>query len=107
MARPARYREVVELLHRHTVASFLALLDETFSRGGWLEDCLAIRCPTLVIGGSEDAFPDVVLTTAVAQRIVGSKLHIVFGGQHFPNRTHRAEVQGAIARFLASIGIRS
>jgi hypothetical protein len=30
---------------------------------------------------------------------------VVQGGPHFPNRTHRAEVQAVIATFLATIGV--
>jgi hypothetical protein len=29
---------------------------------------------------------------------------VVQGGGHFPNRTHRTEVQAAVARFLDDIG---
>jgi pimeloyl-ACP methyl ester carboxylesterase len=101
-ARPERYGEIVALLERHTVASFLALLEETFSRPNWLADCAAIRCPTLVIGGSEDTFPDPAQTRAVAELIPGAQLHLVTGGPHFPNRTHRSEVQSVIGTFLQS-----
>lgn len=99
-ARPERFAEIVAHLDRHTVASFLALLDETFDRPDWLDSCAAIGCPTLVIGGSHDTFPDPEQTRAVAARIERSMLHIVEGGPHFPNRTHRAEVQAVIGRFL-------
>jgi hypothetical protein len=30
---------------------------------------------------------------------------VVAGGPHFPNRTHRAEVQGVIGEFLRDIGV--
>jgi hypothetical protein len=40
----------------------------------------------------------------VADTIPGARLHVVQGGGHFPNRTHRAEVQAAIARFLDALG---
>src|SRR5439155_25775190 len=56
-ARPERYRELVATLSRHSVASLLALLDETYSRGDWLEECARIRCPVEVIAGSLDHFP--------------------------------------------------
>ena len=103
-ARPERFAEIVEHLHRHSVASFLALLDETFDRPDWIDACAAIRCPTLVVGGSEDTFPDPEQTSAVAARIEHSTLHMVQGGPHFPNRTHRREVQTVIAQFLERIG---
>ncbi len=37
--------------------------------------------------------------------IPGAHLHIVPEGPHFPNRSHRAEVQGVIAAFFARIGL--
>ena len=99
-ARPERFAEIVEHLDRHSVASFLALLDETFDRPDWLDACAAIQCPTLVLGGSTDTFPDPEQTKAVAAHIEHSTLHLVEGGPHFPNRTHRREVQTVIAQFL-------
>ncbi len=104
-ARPERYAEIVELLHGHTVASFLALLDETYARPGWLDQCSRIECPTLVIGGSLDAFPDEAQSRRVADVIAGARLYMVEGGPHFPNRTHRAEVQGVVRAFLTDIGV--
>jgi pimeloyl-ACP methyl ester carboxylesterase len=101
-ARPERYREILDLLHRHTVQSFLALLDETFDRPDWIDQCARIAVPALVIGGSEDLFPDAAQTRAVAAVTPGSTLHLVEGGPHFPNRTHRVEVQQVIARFLVA-----
>jgi len=104
-ARPDRYAELVAGLRRHSTASLLALLDETYARVDWLADCARIRCPVLVIAGSEDHFPTVALSRAVADTIPGARLHVVQGGPHFPNRTHRAEVQGVIEAFLRDIGI--
>ena len=104
-ARPERYMELVAGLRRHTTASLLALLDETYGRTEWLADCAGIRCPVLVIAGSEDHFPTVAMSRRVAETIPGARLHVVEGGPHFPNRTHRAEVQAVIARFLTAIGV--
>ncbi|MGH7316387.1 MAG: alpha/beta fold hydrolase, partial [Candidatus Rokuibacteriota bacterium] len=95
--RPDRYAELLGALRRHSVASLLALLDETYSRSEWLEDCRRIRCPVQVIAGSEDSFPTVAMSERVAAAIPGARLHVVKGGPHFPNRTHRAEVQGVIS----------
>jgi 3-oxoadipate enol-lactonase len=107
-ARPDRYAELTGALRRHSVASLLALLDETYSRGEWLDDCRRIRCPVQVIAGSEDSFPTVAMSQRVAEAIPGARLHVVEGGPHFPNRTHRAEVQGVIATFLDHLeGVRS
>jgi len=104
-ARPDRYAELTAALRRHSVASLLALLDETYSRTEWLEDCRRIRCPVQVIAGSLDHYPTVAMSERVAAAIPGARLHVVQGGPHFPNRTHRAEGQRVIATFLTSIGL--
>ena len=103
--RPERYREIIDLLHRHTIESFLALLDETFDRPDWIDQCARIAVPTLVIGGSDDTFPDEAQTRRVAATIPDATLHVVEGGPHFPNRTHRVEVQHVIGSFLLSSGV--
>jgi len=105
--RPERYAELTGRLRDHSVASLLALLDETYSRTDWLAECAAIRCPVLVISGSRDEFPTEAMSRRVAETIPGARLHVVQGGPHFPNRSHRAEVQDAIGEFFASIGIAS
>jgi pimeloyl-ACP methyl ester carboxylesterase len=102
-ARPERYAEATGRLRDHSVASLLALLDETYSRRDWLADCARIRCPVQVIAGSEDSFPTVEMSRRLAQTIPGARLHVVEGGPHFPNRSHRAEVQGVVGEFLGSL----
>lgn len=104
-ARPDRYAELTGALRRHSVPSLLALLDETYSRGEWLGECRRIRCPVQVIAGSEDSFPTVAMSRRVADAIPDARLHVVAGGPHFPNRTHRAEVQRVIASFLTTLGV--
>ena len=104
-ARPDRYVEVLGTLRRHSVASLLALLDETYSRTAWLGDCARIRCPVLVIGGSQDHFPTVAMSRRVAETIPGARLRVIAGGGHFPNRSHRAEVQGIVGAFLTDLGL--
>jgi len=99
------YAEVTGRLRHHSVASLLALLDETFERTDWLADCARIGCPVLVIAGSEDSFPTLAMSRRVADTIPGARLHVVEGGPHFPNRSHRAEVQAVIGEFFASLGI--
>jgi 3-oxoadipate enol-lactonase len=106
-ARPERYAEIIARLREHSVASLLALLDETYSRTDWLADCARIGCPVLVIAGSEDHFPTPEMSRAVAATIPGARFHLVEGGGHFPNRSHRAEVQAAIGAFLAELRLRA
>jgi pimeloyl-ACP methyl ester carboxylesterase len=45
------------------------------------------------------------MSRRVVETIPGARLHVVEGGPHFPNRSHRAEVQKVIAEFLSSLGI--
>jgi pimeloyl-ACP methyl ester carboxylesterase len=104
-ARPERYAETIERLTSHSVASLLALLDETYSRDEWLADCARITCPVLVIAGSEDHFPTVEMSRRLMATIPRARLAVIAGGGHFPNRTHRAEVQAVIAGFLDEIGV--
>ena len=104
-ARPERYGEILDHLRRHSRASLLALLDETYSRAEWLADCAAIRCPVLDVAGSEDHFPTVEMSRRVAATIPGARLHVVAGGSHFPNRSHRQEVQAVIGAFFTEIGL--
>jgi pimeloyl-ACP methyl ester carboxylesterase len=104
-ARPARYAELTAMLRRHSVASLLALLDETYSRGDWLAACARIRCPVQIIAGGEDRFPTAAMSERLAATIPGARLHVVAGGPHFPNRSHRAEVQAVMDGFLGSLGI--
>jgi poly(3-hydroxyoctanoate) depolymerase len=106
-AKPERYAETIGRLRSHSVASFLALLDETYSRTEWLHECARIRCPVLVIAGEHDQFPSVEQSRKVAETIPDARLHVVRGGGHFPNRTHRSEVQQAIGGFLEEVMIAS
>ncbi len=104
-ARPERYAEITSRLRSHSAASLLALLDETYSRTEWLADCARIRCQVLVIAGAEDTFPTEAMSRRVAETIPNARLHVVAGGPHFPNRSHRTEVQAAIAGFFDEIGV--
>ena len=65
----------------------------------------SIRCPVQLIAGAEDSFPTVAMSQRLAETIPRARIHVVAGGPHFPNRSHRAEVQGVIAGFLSSLGI--
>ena len=93
------------MLRLHSIPSLLALLDETYARTDWLADCARIRCPVLVVAGSLDHFPTVAMSRRVAETIPGARLHVVDGGSHFPNRSHRPEVQRIVGGFLADIGV--
>src|SRR3989441_3184982 len=103
-ARPDRYVEVLGTLRLHSVASLLALLDETYSRTEWLADCARIRCPVLVIAGSEDHFPTVAMSRRVAQTIPRARPPVVAGGGPLSHPPHPPEGRGVVGTLLARIG---
>jgi len=43
------------------------------------------------------------MSRRLAVAISGASLHVVEGGGHFPNRTHRREVQQVIGRFFDEV----
>jgi pimeloyl-ACP methyl ester carboxylesterase len=45
------------------------------------------------------------MSEQVVAIIPGAQLHVIPGGGHFPNRTHRSEVQAAIGGFLDDLGL--
>jgi pimeloyl-ACP methyl ester carboxylesterase len=45
------------------------------------------------------------MSRRVAETIPAARLHVVAEGGHFPNRSHRAEVQGVIGAFFDDIGL--
>jgi pimeloyl-ACP methyl ester carboxylesterase len=103
--RPERYAEIMAQLRSHSVRSLLALLDETYSRTEWLADCASIRCPVQIIAGEVDSFPTVDMSARLARTVPNARFHVVAGGSHFPNRTHRPEVQAVIAAFFEAYGL--
>jgi 3-oxoadipate enol-lactonase len=104
-ARPERYAAVTGMLRLHSTASLLALLDETYSRDDWLAECARIGCPVQIVAGSRDHFPTVAMSERLRAAIPGARLYVVDGGTHFPNRSHRAEVQAVVGRFFDDIGV--
>src|SRR2546428_8278643 len=96
-ARPERYAELTARLRLHSVASLLALLDETYTRVDWLGDCARIRCPVQIIAGSADHFPTPAISRRVGAALPGARLPAVQGGPPFPDRRPPAEVQRVIA----------
>lgn len=102
-ADPERLKRATRGLRDHSVATLLAVLDETYSRADWVEDCAAIRCPALIISGAEDHFPTEAMSRRVAQVVPGAELHVVEGAGHFPLRSHREQVQPLLEAFFRRI----
>ncbi|MFB2550466.1 alpha/beta fold hydrolase [Ensifer soli] len=77
-----------------TIARIRMLLD--FDR---LADLGAIRCPTLVIGGSDDIMVPLYLAEATAAAIPGAHLETMTGGHFYP-AAHPAEFAARVETFL-------
>jgi 3-oxoadipate enol-lactonase len=78
------------------------------ARAVWLADqrdrAAALRVPTLIICGDQDAITPPALSEELATLIPGSKLHIMPGASHLANLDKPAEFNGAIDDFLSAIG---
>ena len=76
--------------------------------GAWITEAPAaapvpverITAPTLLIWGESDPISPVAVGRHLEQRIAGSRLHVVPGGDHDIAQTHAAHVASLIAVFL-------
>ena len=109
-ARPDRYAELTGALAAPLggLAARAARRD-LLRAGSGSTTARRIRCPVAGHRGrARTSFPTVAMSRRVAAAIPGARLHVVAGGPHFPNRSHRAEVQAVIAAFLDHLdGVRS
>lgn len=80
------------------------------SAAPWITDLRAsvslpvdkIAAPTLLIWGDKDAISPVAVGRHLAERIRGSKLEIIAGGDHDLAQTHAGQVAPMIARHLGT-----
>lgn len=68
-----------------------------------LDKVSALSLPTLIIAGSEDKLTPPKYSEALAEKIQGSRFLILQGASHYPFMEKPAEVNKAIADFLAGI----
>lgn len=61
----------------------------------------AIKAPTLVIAGSEDAGTPVAMSEAIAKGIPGAKLEVIAGASHLSAVEKPSEFADLVIRFLA------
>jgi 3-oxoadipate enol-lactonase len=96
---------------RSEVIDTMAAIDPEAYRIGaravWLADqgdrAAAIRVPTLVICGDEDAITPPSLSEELAALIPGAKLQIIAGASHLANLDKPTEFNGAIDAFLDTV----
>lgn len=67
------------------------------------ERAAAIRVPSLILCGEEDAITPPALSEELAALIPGSQLHIIAGASHLANLDKPQEFNAAIDGFLATI----
>ena len=75
------------------------------SRPEWLADCAGIRCPVQIVAGERTTSPPWRCPAAWPRRFPAPACTWWRSGPHFPNRSHRAEVQQVMDTFLSSLGI--
>lgn len=99
---PAIRSEVIEVMSRIDPLAY-----RIGARAVWLADqrdrAAAIRVPTLVICGAEDAITPPSLSEELVSLIPGSRLHIIAGASHLANLDEAAEFNGAIDDFLSAV----
>ena len=62
-----------------------------------------IKCPTLIIHGTEDINVDIKHAEKALKEIQNSKLYIVEGGDHYMSFSHSNEIEKEISNFIKSL----
>ena len=65
--------------------------------------CASIRCPTLVIQGTDDRISHVTQGAGLARAIPGAQLELIDGAGHIPNTRDPVRVNLALRRFIRSL----
>ena len=65
--------------------------------------CAAIRCPSLVIQGTDERITDVTQGMGLAGAIPGARLELIEGAGHIPNARHPVRINLAIRAFVRSL----
>ena len=65
--------------------------------------CASIRCPVLVIQGTDERISHVTQGIGVAAAIPGARLELLEGSGHIPNARHPVRVNLAIRAFVDTI----
>jgi pimeloyl-ACP methyl ester carboxylesterase len=69
--------------------------------------CAAVRCPVLVIQGTDERISHVTQGTGLADAIPGARLELIDGAGHIPNARDPVKVNLAIRAFVRELGGRS
>lgn len=93
--------DVVEMMSRHAPEVAAAQTLAGLKRRDQADVLAAIRCPTLVCAGQEDALRPVAVHRDMAARVVGGELVVVDGAAHMVAMERPAIVTAAMRRWLA------
>ncbi|HLT31005.1 MAG TPA: alpha/beta hydrolase [Myxococcaceae bacterium] len=83
--------------------SYLRGTFETWSRGGFADRLMDIRCPTLVLTTDDPYFTRELLAGEVQRRIRGARLVHVAGAGHFPLLEQPEETASVVMEFLSGL----
>lgn len=84
-------------------SSYLRGTFETWSRGGFADRLMDIRCPTLVLATDDPYFTRSLLAGEVQGRIRGAKLVHIPGAGHFPLLEQPEETAAVVMDFLSGL----
>lgn len=69
------------------------------------DDCVRLDVPALVVHGDEDRNVPLDASSARAAGLIpDARLHVIAGGTHGANVSHRAEWEAAVTEFVATLG---
>lgn len=105
---PDNFSSLLGYFERPDAFDFASVLGDIAADGPGVSkaDAAAIGVPTLVIGNEQDAIHPLSCALTLAETIPGAR-HVEVTAKAADKARHFAEIQGAIADFLASSSIRS
>lgn len=109
MVHPSRLSDaalvesIVEMMGRKSPEVFVGQIKALLGRPDATPVLAAIRCPTLVLCGNEDAWSVVDVHRDMAARIAGAKLAVIENCGHMATMERPEEVTAAMAEWLKSL----
>lgn len=99
--RPEVERHVRELILANPAAGIAGAIARMMTRPDSTAQLAAIRCPTLIVAGDEDALTPVAEARRTHEAIRGSVLEVVATAGHLSNLERPDAFNAALARFLS------
>jgi pimeloyl-ACP methyl ester carboxylesterase len=99
--RPTVVERVTTMIRENTSAGIAGALTAMMNRPDSTPLLSAIRCPTLVVVGSEDTLTPPAVSEEMARAIPGAQLSIIERAGHLPNVERSDAFTETVAAFLA------